>query len=847
MKIMLKQIRVEIASIIIAAFCMFPVLLAAQVNVSFRPSQPEAGEAARVTVTASTSTRSGAELILPELPSSDARWNYNMRSDGTRMSMTGSGQPQVTYTFVRQLTVTEAGKLTIPPFKVRTASGEMQSSITTLEVLPSGSRPQSKEEKIKPFGKLFITPSRPLYPGEKINIHLELYIPENYDLLNISIPNITGIGNAVLQKDPRTGNVFRQYNPIVKSENGNEYVVHPIVATATTSVSGDFSPEASLTMVVRERRQVSRDDFGDDMFNSFFGSTRSYGRPENIPLHLKDQTGFKVLSLPELPAGAIDLGVTGSWSCSARFSTASVRSGEVAELEIQLVPEKFSGNIDEVLLKVPDLQFPGFRVYPPETIRKNNRISIRYALIPLAPGEKKLQLKLAHFDTIRNIWQITDAAPSIVVTPGTVNQTVPAVPSTPAAEKTPETAEQKIAPVAPDAIPDGLNYLKAERTEKIKLPLIANQKFLLLLTLTGTILLLVFDWMCRKFLKNSTPAERQHRRELQEKIAALRRELENSSDLTATIERSGVAEIAELAGLDAGATAQDVADHLSDPELKEFFSGIARNSFAPGTVRSENSPELRKKLLKFLKHLALLLLLVSAPAAYGRNFAAANDAYNRGNYQLAAEEYRRALENDQISLPLLYNLGCTEFKLGNYAQARVWFTRAKLLAPGDLEVRANLKLTEEKLQLPPPENSGSFTAHLTALRDSLCRPDQYLAIAAIGFFILGLLFIMRGRSNSPLRWSAAAVVLFAMIVALLAAAGQLESSYSPDNLITVGKTIEIRSLPVENSGSVLKKVTPGVNAILIEKRGAWLRIHCDNTEGWIPETQAMQVFPYGIF
>ena len=89
--------------------------------------------------------------------------------------------------------------------------------------------------------------------------------------------------------------------------------------------------------------------------------------------------------------------------------------------------------------------------------------------------------------------------------------------------------------------------------------------------------------------------------------------------------------------------------------------------------------------------------------------------------------------------------------------------------------------------------------------------------------------------------------MFMIVLALLAAWGQADTSYSPNQLILTGKTIELRSLPVENSGTVLKKFTPGINAVMIEKRGSWLRIVCDDTEGWIPETQAMQVFPYGIF
>ena len=828
--------------------CVQAILFAAApVQVSFRPAQPEAGEAVRVTITASTTERGGAEVILPKLPSS-ARWNYNMRSDSTRMSMTNSGQPQVSYTFVRQLTITAAGKLEMPPVTVRCGSKELKSEPVTLNVLPSGSRPKSEPETLKPFGKLFSTPARPVRPGEKITLHLELYIPENYELLNISMPAFTGMGNAILQKDPASGQLVRQYNPIVKNENGNEYVVYPFTISAMTAISGDFFPQAELNLSVRERRKVSRDDFDDDIFNSFFGRSSSFGRPETIRLNLKDQAGFKVVPLPPLPDGAIDLGLTGSWKCSAKFSTANCRSGEVAELEILLVPQMVSGTLEEIPLKVPELKLDGFRVYPPETIRKNNRIAIRYALVPLSTGEKSLQLKLAWFDTVKNAWQVSVQTPSLAVTPGTVNQvSTPAAPAP--APKTPEVPEAPAKPLeleTPPALPDGLSYLKADTASKLKLPLIANQKILLLLTVGGGILLLLLDLLARKMLKKLPSGDRKHRREIKKRLNMLCCELEKSSDLAATVEKFGVAEIAELSGLAPGATAQDIADHIADTDLKEFFSNAACRSFSGGAVRQSSDPALRKKLLKFLKHLTVVLLLFSAVTVYGTSFAAANAAYDRGDYVSAATAYRRALQSDQLSVPLLCNLGCTEFKLGNYPEARVWFTRAKLLAPGDLEVRANLKLTEEKLQLAPADDAGSFTAHLTSLRDSLCRPDQYLAAAGIGFFLLALIIILRGYGSSALRWSGAGVILFLIVLALLAAWGQADSSYSPNQLILTGKTVEIRSLPVENSGTVLKKITPGTSAVMIEKRGSWLRIFCDDTEGWIPETQAMQVFPYGI-
>ena len=322
--------------------------------------------------------------------------------------------------------------------------------------------------------------------------------------------------------------------------------------------------------------------------------------------------------------------------------------------------------------------------------------------------------------------------------------------------------------------------------------------------------------------------------------------MKSSDDLIQIVKQHGISEIAQLSGLPAGATAQDIADSVDDPEVKGFFTALAQESFAPGNTAVPVSGNVKNRLIKYLKHLgiiicSLLVLNVSAGSA-----ESANAAYDSGNYPLAAEEYRRMLHNDHISVALLYNLGCTEYKLGNLPAAKVWFTRATLLSPGDAECRANLELVNSRLQLASAENPTGFTSQLTRFRDSLGRPDQYLALAAAGIVILCILFILRGRGGSVWRWSVAGAVLFLTVLALWAAMTQADSSYSPDNLILTGKNPELRSLPVEKSGTVLKKLIPGSNAVLMEKRGSWLRINCDGVEGWLPEDQAMRVFPYGI-
>ena len=293
----------------------------------------------------------------------------------------------------------------------------------------------------------------------------------------------------------------------------------------------------------------------------------------------------------------------------------------------------------------------------------------------------------------------------------------------------------------------------------------------------------------------------------------------------------------------AGSTASDIAGAIDDPELKEFFSNIANTGFLPGAMVEKNSSkEVADKLLKFLKKSALLIVImfitISLPAGVA--------AYNSGDFRRADVEFKRQLANDHLSPALLYNLGCTAFQLGDLPEARVWFTRALRLAPGDAESAANLKIVEEKLQLAPEKDNSNLSGQLTALRDSLFRPDQYLTLAAAGFFLLCLIIILRSSAGTIWKWGTAAAILFFIVITLLAALEQSESSYSANSLIITGKNVEVRSLPVENSGSVIKKINPGGDAILIEKRNSWYRISTDDTEGWIREDQAMRVFPYGI-
>ena len=813
-----------------------------ELKLSLRPAAPVVGEPVDVIIEISGSSESPQNINLPQLDSK-ASWGRSTRLKHSFSDI--NGVQKSVQQLMLQLTPHTAGKLTIPPVKLFFPSGNFSTSPVTVDVSGFGDKKNNSFREVpEPSGVFTTSPDRPLYPGEKISLNMKIFLPEACELYSIDDASITGMDGTIIQRDPRSRQPLRLGRPYPETVNSVNGIVYPVYGTARVTAAGEFHPQAVFSLRIRERNSGRRRGFDDEeeILAFFMGSGRGFGQSRTIKVVLKDNSGFKVLPLPPPPAGFTVLNLNGIWNISATLTPPSCRSGELSELELKLTPA--AGNSDTENFSPVQLQFPGFRVYPPQIRRLNGALSVRYVIIPLAPGEKTLPLKLANFDPESGKYRTFEKLLTLAVTPGSVNLPAAATPASPAAaEKSASTAASPEVPLLP---PEELCYLKSAEDETVLLPLFANQKRLTSVLVISGFALLLLDLLCRRFFKSGSTAARKHRRELKAKVRNIVSEAASANDISEVLSRHGVAEIAELCGLPPGATAQEIAEKITDPELKEFFCDTGNSSFAPGAGGTgKNSPELRKKLLAFLKHLTLFMLLLffTAPASAGT--IRKHSAYDSGDYAKASEEFRRALDKHKISPALCYNIGCAEFNLGRLPEARLWFTRALLLSPGDPECIANLRLTERRLQLPP-EKSFIPSDFLTRIRDARLRPDQYILLSAVGFFLLCVLLTLRGTRWSAWRWGGAAVILFFSIVALSAAFGQSDSTYSPNNLIITSSQCELRSMPMKNSGTVLLKLSGGENAVLLEKRGSWLHVSIDGKQGWIEDFQAQKVFPYGV-
>lgn len=78
--------------------------------------------------------------------------------------------------------------------------------------------------------------------------------------------------------------------------------------------------------------------------------------------------------------------------------------------------------------------------------------------------------------------------------------------------------------------------------------------------------------------------------------------------------------------------------------------------------------------------------------------AAADSAYNNGNFQEAIEIYNAVAMEKGVSAPLLFNLGNAYYQEGDIANAMLCYQKAKKLDPSNKRINGNLKFISGKIE-----------------------------------------------------------------------------------------------------------------------------------------------------
>lgn len=256
-----------------------------------------------------------------------------------------------------------------------------------------------------------------------------------------------------------------------------------------------------------------------------------------------------------------------------------------------------------------------------------------------------------------------------------------------------------------------------------------------------------------------------------------------------------------------------------------------RREIARGKVRSIAGCRKCRLLLA----LAILLICHSMKAATGSLFDTANQNYAAGHYVEAAHGFEQLIAREGFSVPVLFNLGNAWLKAGQPGRAILNYERARLLAPRDPGIAANLRLAREKANLVEPE-AGIIKRLADTLGWNTLAWSGVLAMVGICV----LVFVGRVRpegSRATLRGltGAGGCVLILSVLALAVRWQEL------DRAVVLSADTPVRIAPAQVAGVTFK--LPAGEMVQAEKsHGNFLLVRtADGHSGWVDHDQVARV------
>lgn len=216
------------------------------------------------------------------------------------------------------------------------------------------------------------------------------------------------------------------------------------------------------------------------------------------------------------------------------------------------------------------------------------------------------------------------------------------------------------------------------------------------------------------------------------------------------------------------------------------------------------------------------------PVAPADPAAAAVQAYREGDYAAADRDFALAYERTG-DRRLLRARGNCLFRLGRLAEARWAYESARLGLPRDQELRANLRLVRQRLELP--DEMAGFDAEVEQALDSMTAPE--LVWLCCGCMLLAAGCLVFGWRRLPLRWLGFVALAPATLLAVWLIA--LEPA-RPLGAIAVER-LELTAEPREDLEAVAT-VRPGVQVQLGGRaEGDYVLVLAGSRRGYAPRSK----------
>lgn len=222
-----------------------------------------------------------------------------------------------------------------------------------------------------------------------------------------------------------------------------------------------------------------------------------------------------------------------------------------------------------------------------------------------------------------------------------------------------------------------------------------------------------------------------------------------------------------------------------------------------------------------------------AASAYER-YRSGVAAYEAGRHEEAAQIFRTLVVEGQVHPDLLMALGDADYRLGRWVEA-VWaFEWAAALAPGDRDVRENLRLTRAHL-ITDRVGTGTSPAFEQVRGALRVVPGRITLAAALALWTFGWLVVAVRLAGRIEGWTWLGIALLLVSVPLAGhAAWQAMAWWGPPRGIVQEPQVEVRSGPGPEYAALFT-LHQGTVVEQIEERSDWARVQVPNgPTGWMP-------------
>jgi tetratricopeptide (TPR) repeat protein len=235
--------------------------------------------------------------------------------------------------------------------------------------------------------------------------------------------------------------------------------------------------------------------------------------------------------------------------------------------------------------------------------------------------------------------------------------------------------------------------------------------------------------------------------------------------------------------------------------------------------------------MRFLNIFIISFLFVNKIFAQSsQDWNAANQAYDSSDYERAIVLYSKIIEQQPLNTQVLYNLGNSNYKLNNIADAVWYYEKVLTIDPNHKDASINKTIAKQRIPNAIKSNDPIFFVKWWNI---MTHPTNSNTLAYFAMFVSMLtvvLIVLKNKIRVPIQLTImlALVTIAALTIAVISANNQLLNKKG----IIFGSQTQLLSSP-----DVLKNafnIPEATEANIIDTKGDWCFVELpDSRTGWV--------------